>query len=404
MSKPFILTCDASGSAIGYILGQLDENGKERVISYSGRALRNNELNWTITEKECLAVLEGITKNKVYLSHARFKVYTDHQALVWLHKSKDTNSRLGRWALELQNYDFEIIYKEGKKNTNADALSRIPYKEIENEIHPKLVVNSLLENQIKTEIKFEYANEKPLIATIEKNDVDLNDVSDISKMQRECDQLIPLIKYLETGENQKKEARNICYERDHYRLGQSGELIHLHRSRTKGGPKAESMIEQLVLPKCLKTRFFINIMTILVIQASNAHTLQYILNITGQTQEKTEIAEVLYNDVFSRFGAPRSIVSDRGANFCSKLIQALCELFEVQRYHTSSYHPQTNSTCERMNRTIAQTLRTLVAKDQSNWHKLIPSVMMALRMSTNTESTGYSPFQMLFGKRNELAI
>ncbi|CAC5423934.1 unnamed protein product [Mytilus coruscus] len=51
MSKPFILTCDASGSVIGYILGQLDENGKERVISYSGRALRNNESNWTITEK-----------------------------------------------------------------------------------------------------------------------------------------------------------------------------------------------------------------------------------------------------------------------------------------------------------------------------------------------------------------
>lgn len=88
--------------------------------------------------------------------------------------------------------------------------------------------------------------------------------------------------------------------------------------------------------------------------------------------------------------------------FGSKLIQALCELFEVQRYHTSSYHPQTNSTCERMNRTIAQTLRTLVAKDQSNWHKLIPSVMMALRMSTNTESTGYSPFQMLFGKEMNL--
>ncbi|VDI65535.1 Hypothetical predicted protein [Mytilus galloprovincialis] len=105
---------------------------------------------------------------------------------------------------------------------------------------------------------------------------------------------------------------------------------------------------------------------------------------------------------FSRFGAPRAIVSDRGANFCSKLIQALCELFEVQRYHTSSYHPTTNSTCERMNRTIAQTLRTLVAKDQSNWHKLIPSVMMALRMSTNTESTGYSPFQMLFGKEMNL--
>ncbi|VDI68391.1 Hypothetical predicted protein [Mytilus galloprovincialis] len=242
MSKPFILTCDASGSAIGYILGQLDENGKESVISYSGRALRNNELNWTITEEECLAVLE------------------------------------------------EIIYKEGKKNTNVDALSRIPYKEIEDEIHPKLSVNSLLENKTKTEIKFEYANEKPIIAAIENNEVDLNDVSDISKLQKECDQLIPLIKYLETGKLPKiKKSRNICYKRDHYRLSQSGELIHLHRSRTKGIFKAESMIEQLVLPKCLRQDALLAyIMITMVIQASNAHTLVYILNTIGQMQQNDE--------------------------------------------------------------------------------------------------------------------
>ncbi|VDI84198.1 Hypothetical predicted protein [Mytilus galloprovincialis] len=265
---------------------------------------------------------------------------------------------------------------------------------------------------------------KPIIAAIENNEVDLNDVSDISKLQRECDQLIPLIKYLETGElpENQKEARNICYERDHYRLSQSGELIHLHRSRTKGIPKAESMIEQLVLPKCLRqdallayhdhnghtgikrtyagihlkyywsgmyqevkttntpssgtiaslpiedtlSRWHMDILTCLPKTKDGYQHLLLVVDSFSRwpecfplkTQEATEIAEVLYNEVFSRFGAPRAIVSDRGANFCSKLIQALCELFEVQRYHTSSYHPQTNSTCERMNRTIAQTLRT----------------------------------------------
>lgn len=70
-------------------------------------------------------------KNKVYLSHAKFQVYTDHQALVWLYKSKDTNSRLERCAL-LQNYSFDVIYKEGKKNQNADAISRIPYDNVDN--------------------------------------------------------------------------------------------------------------------------------------------------------------------------------------------------------------------------------------------------------------------------------
>ncbi|CAC5417672.1 Retrovirus-related Pol polyprotein from transposon 17.6 [Mytilus coruscus] len=123
LSKSFTLTCDASGSAIGYILGQVDENKRERVISYGGRALKNEEKNWTISEKECLAVLEGIKQHKVYLSNNKFKVFTDHKALIWLHKSKDTNYKLGRWALQLQDFDFEIIYKEGKNNQNADSNS-----------------------------------------------------------------------------------------------------------------------------------------------------------------------------------------------------------------------------------------------------------------------------------------
>lgn len=86
------------------------------------------------------------------------------------------------------------------------------------------------------------------------------------------------------------------------------------------------------------------------------------------------------------------MVSDRGQTFMSKLVQALCELFYVSRHHTSSYHPQSNSTCEKMNRTIAQTSRTYCGSDQLNWPKLLPSVMMAMGMSPNTESTGVSPF------------
>lgn len=114
--------------------------------------------------------------------------------------------------------------------------------------------------------------------------------------------------------------------------------------------------------------------------------------------EATEIAHILYNEIFTRYGAPYSLVTDRGQNFVSKLIQALCELFQVTRHHTSSYHPQSNSTCERQNSTIAQILRTYCDTNQLNWANLLPSIMMAIRMSPNTESTGFSPFHMLFGK------
>ena len=59
MNKDFILTTDASGSAIGHIIGQLDDSGRECVIAYGGRALPPEEMKWGITDQECLAVIDG---------------------------------------------------------------------------------------------------------------------------------------------------------------------------------------------------------------------------------------------------------------------------------------------------------------------------------------------------------
>ena len=51
---------------------------------------------------------------------------TDHQALVWMDRLKDTNARLTRWSLLLQSYDFLVEHRKGLKNGNADGLSRGP--------------------------------------------------------------------------------------------------------------------------------------------------------------------------------------------------------------------------------------------------------------------------------------
>ena len=123
-----------------------------------------------------------------------------------------------------------------------------------------------------------------------------------------------------------------------------------------------------------------------------------------KTQEATEIADISYNEFITGYGAPRSIVSDRGRNFMSKLVSALCELFEIKRFHTSSYHPQTNGTVERANSTLLQAIRSYIAKDQGNWPRLLPSITMAFRSMPNTESTGCSPYEMMFGETMNLPI
>jgi hypothetical protein len=123
-----------------------------------------------------------------------------------------------------------------------------------------------------------------------------------------------------------------------------------------------------------------------------------------RTQDAKDTANVLYNEVFTRYGAPRTIVSDRGKNFMSKLVSALCEMFEVRKHHTTSYHPQTNAAVERANSTLAQTLRAYIEKDQMNWPSLLPSIMMAFRATPCTETTGFSPYELLFGKNMHLPV
>ena len=53
-----------------------------------------------------------------------FRVQTDHHALVWLDRLKDSNSQLSRWSLSLQQYHFTVTHHPGVNNGNADALSR----------------------------------------------------------------------------------------------------------------------------------------------------------------------------------------------------------------------------------------------------------------------------------------
>ena len=88
----------------------------------------------------------------------------------------------------------------------------------------------------------------------------------------------------------------------------------------------------------------------------------------------------------------------------SKLIKELCNIFQITKINTSSYHPQTNASCERMNSFIWQSLHAYCKPDQSDWVQLLPSIMFAYRSTPATESTQLSPFMILFGRECRLPI
>lgn len=80
-----------------------------------------------MSERECLALVEGIKQFHPYLASNHFIEYTDHIALKWLQSIKESTGRLARWSMKLQAYNFTICHKPGPKNQNADALSRRDY-------------------------------------------------------------------------------------------------------------------------------------------------------------------------------------------------------------------------------------------------------------------------------------
>jgi hypothetical protein len=152
MSKPFILTTDASTESIGYILSQLDEDGQEHPLSFSGRSLRNCEKRWSITEIEGLALVEGIKENYPFLATSPFTIVSDHISLKWLDNIKHTNTgRLFRWSLMLQHLQYTVIHKAGKANANADALSRREYEPMADD-DVKEEVAELIDNSIDVSV------------------------------------------------------------------------------------------------------------------------------------------------------------------------------------------------------------------------------------------------------------
>lgn len=125
-SKPFFLEIDASHTGLGAVLSQ-DVGGKRRPVAYASRGLRESERNmdnYSTMKLEFLALKWAVTeKFRDYLIGNKFTVFTDNNPLSHL-KTAKLGAVEQRWASQLAMFDFEILYRPGKKNGNADALSR----------------------------------------------------------------------------------------------------------------------------------------------------------------------------------------------------------------------------------------------------------------------------------------
>ena len=154
--KPFRGHIDASQTAVGGTLTQLDENGKDRVIAYFSKKLDPAEQNYTANDRELLGLIRFLERFRCYLEGWEFEIFTDNQVLKHFFTKKDLSRKEARWIETLGNFGiFPITLKPGKIHVLGDTLSRAPH-----------VNNNVLINDIEAPfIKFEevidnYENEQ----------------------------------------------------------------------------------------------------------------------------------------------------------------------------------------------------------------------------------------------------
>jgi hypothetical protein len=429
---PFTLTTDASDVGVAGILSQGDAT-----IAYASRSLLQNEKNYSTTEKECLAVVWSIDHFRPYLYGQTFHVVTDHSALTWLmKKAVPRGNRLARWILNLSEHTFTIEHRPGIQIAHVDALSRNPVPEV-------MTIN--LDSFVpRASIKEEQKRDATLNSVREKMEMPNEDNGITIQMENG---LLYRIWKPDDPRFRNKHFKQLvlptCYRmevmaacHDHRLGGHLGSNKVFDKIRERFyWPNMKKDITHWIdsCPACLskKTPLHKNPgrMVPIPVVPEPFHTLgmdlvgplpptrsgnRHILVITDyftkwpeafalQSQDAPTVAKVLVEQVISRHGAPKRILTDRGKNFLGRVMSEVYRMLGITKLQTTSYHPQTNGLTERFNKTLVAMLSMYTNTHQTDWDEHLPYVLFAYRTSVQA-FTKFTPFYLLFERPPRLPL
>ena len=143
-----------------------------------------------------------------------------------------------------------------------------------------------------------------------------------------------------------------------------------------------------------------NIENVLII---TDHFTRYAQDYPSKTQTAQATAKMLWEHFIRHYGFPEKFLSDQGRNFASELISELCKLAQVEKVHTTPYHPMTNGQCKRFNSTFCNMLVFSSSDKVSDWKAHLSSMTHAYN-STQHPSITYSPYFLMFRRQPRLPI
>jgi hypothetical protein len=127
------------------------------------------------------------------------------------------------------------------------------------------------------------------------------------------------------------------------------------------------------------------------------------LVLSRMTYTAREIAELVFTEVYKYHGVPKYIMSDRDVLFTSAFWTNFNKLIRAKQRMLSAYHPETDGSTERANRTVIQMLRACIAPNQQDWVPKLPAIEFTINISSS-ESTQRSPFETNSGQNPRAMI
>lgn len=181
----FILQTDASAYAIGSVLCNADH----RPVAYASRSLNKAECRYPTIEKELLAIIWSVKYFRPYLYGRKFIIETDHRPLVYLYNLTDPSSRLLKFRLLLEEYDYKVVYVKGRDNVAADALSRIEMDSQEFKVMNEHVMSVLTRAQ-RNKLLEKRSDNSPVLNSSRNNWSDHPRVVEMLKLPKDYTELV----------------------------------------------------------------------------------------------------------------------------------------------------------------------------------------------------------------------
>ena len=394
---PIIVFTDASDYGYGSYTVQrrTGPDGKvhEVPIAFLSGIFNKQQKNWPTIEKECFAIVHTLKKLEYLLKDRPFTIKTDHQNLLYLNNS-NISSKVLRWKMFLQEYDFKIEHIAGKDNIVADGLSRIMAQEEQQDI-----LNLLREE--------------------EGEECEVDDTLDQSNLNPNLS-VVPSEKY-----QLFKKAHNSIV--GHHGLARTIQnLMKIEPILWKGFRKdCAKFIKEcptcqknsVIQPNIVSEKFInhtyepferINIDTIGPISVKDSVGHEFILTVRDTFSRFTLLYPMKDVDapcvarslliMIGTFGCPKEILSDRGPEFVNGVIAELCKIIGVEHIKTIAYSKQENGIVERGNKEVQRFLRDMIFDKRilKEWSLYVPLIQRTIN-STKNEATGFAPIEIIFG-------